>query len=171
MVEDECFSHILFLCNNCNYESSNKEFLTVHKPSSHEKPACNDCDNNSNLTRYLGTHGVGCHGLLPGVRIWSAVSLSAVSQSSGWVARPHLPVEYDGWLENVRIPDLLKCFSCEFEIKSPRYLHIHRETNHTQKIRSNCNLCVYKHARKQNVEYHQCKKHSNDAFKIKVKNC
>merc|ERR1719228_600698 len=62
MVEEECFSHILFPSDKCDYESSNKEYLTIHETNSHRKPDCNDCDYKTNLTRYLGTHGVGCHG-------------------------------------------------------------------------------------------------------------
>ena len=34
-----------------------------------------------------------------------------------------------------------------------KYLNFHRESNHNQKIRYNCNLCAYKYAWPQNVGY------------------
>ena len=61
------------------------------------------------------------------------------------------------------VTKLFKCSGCEFETKPLQYLNLHRESNHNQKTRYECNLCAYKYARQQTVGYHQRKKHGNDS--------
>ena len=148
-----------FNCDRCNYKTTRKEYLRIHKRSIHDgvKYPCNECDYKATQSGSLLQHKLSVH---DGVKYQCAqcdYKARSPSKLNIHVREKHEGIEYP-------------CVQCNHKEPNRKKLNLHVKSVH-EGVKYSCNQCDYTNVSRNPLKRHQEMVHFGLRFLCDVDKC